>query len=134
MDLSLIKELVLGIPVVGDLAINDPLAVGGGGLLSVVILFAIAKFLNRKKLRRVAYRFMSRMNKLLGAFDIPVISGKSEESIKNAFRTTMVDISISIIAAKLNINPDRLYDSIVKGLKDLRFKSTAEEKKYRLKK
>jgi hypothetical protein len=135
MDLSsMVKELILGVPVVGEVVANNPVEVGGGGLLTAVILFAIAKFLNREKLRRVTYRFMSRMNKLLGGFDIPIVFGQGEESIKNALRTTMVDVAISIISAKLNVHPDRLYNYITNGLKQLRFKNPAEEEAYRKKK
>ena len=124
MDFGFIKDLILG----------NPVESGSIGLLAIALPMILKRFAKRPVTRRFLYKFYSRMNKLLGTFDIPVISGKSEETIKEAIRATAVDESIAKISAKLGYHPERLFE-LIKGQSGmLKWKSDAEELTYRNKK
>ena len=131
MDLSILKELVLGVPVVGELVVNNPLESAGGGILAVVIFFAAKRFLKRPATRKYLYKLYSRMFKLINTFDIPIVSGGGEETIKEAAKATLVDESIAKLCAKLKYHPERVFRMLKDNAKTLRFQSDAEEVAYR---
>jgi len=89
----------------------------------LIIGFVWTKFAPNKKVAQLFKKLYSMGDKALTAWDIPVLTGKYEESAKTKVRGTGAAIGAGILAGRFNLDPQDVLNVV---------KRTAENKKLNL--